>query len=179
MKDKVTLLVVGDDGVGKSSLISTYISNNFPVSVPQVIADSDLPGDSDNTSDKSSNRYEQKYLLSSPSSSGSFTGQIVDIWILHWHMLAMYNPSLTQNLLYRIGYVDRPNDKGVVLSKKSKISKKSTDIKLDVVKVCVLGKDGVGKRSYIWELSSLANLREQYSSNEIPQLYLTNIQNNG
>ncbi|RYY89212.1 hypothetical protein EON63_01160 [archaeon] len=46
MKDHVRLLLIGDDGVGKSSLISTYISRHFPNNVPPIIADATIPAES-------------------------------------------------------------------------------------------------------------------------------------
>ena len=45
MKRSVALLVVGDPKVGKSSLISTYISRHFGEVVPSVMTDAALPYD--------------------------------------------------------------------------------------------------------------------------------------
>ena len=42
MKSDVKLLLIGDHGTGKSSLISTYISQRFDV-VPSVLTDAKLP----------------------------------------------------------------------------------------------------------------------------------------
>lgn len=46
MKDHVKILLVGDEGVGKSSLISAYISQHFPQEVPPVMTDAIIPPDS-------------------------------------------------------------------------------------------------------------------------------------
>jgi Ras family protein T1 len=43
MKDNINILVVGDEGVGKSSFISAYISQHFPQEVPSVMSDVILP----------------------------------------------------------------------------------------------------------------------------------------
>ena len=43
MKDHVKILLVGDEGVGKSSLISAYISQHFPQEVPPVMTDAIIP----------------------------------------------------------------------------------------------------------------------------------------
>src|ERR1700740_609714 len=43
MKDNVKLLLIGDEGVGKSSLISSYISRHFPSEVPFVMTDAIIP----------------------------------------------------------------------------------------------------------------------------------------
>ena len=44
MKEHVKLLTIGDHGTGKSSLISTYISQRFDVvGVPSVLTDAKLP----------------------------------------------------------------------------------------------------------------------------------------
>lgn len=43
MKDHVKVLLVGDEGVGKSSLISAYISQHFPQEVPPVMTDAIIP----------------------------------------------------------------------------------------------------------------------------------------
>eukprot|EP00598_Pedospumella_elongata_P001125 CAMPEP_0184983352 /NCGR_PEP_ID=MMETSP1098-20130426/12587_1 /TAXON_ID=89044 /ORGANISM="Spumella elongata, Strain CCAP 955/1" /LENGTH=753 /DNA_ID=CAMNT_0027507163 /DNA_START=177 /DNA_END=2435 /DNA_ORIENTATION=- len=43
MKDHIKILLVGDEGVGKSSLISAYISQHFPQEVPPVMTDTVLP----------------------------------------------------------------------------------------------------------------------------------------
>lgn len=39
MKEDVKILLLGDEGVGKSSLISSYISRHFPQEVPAVMTD--------------------------------------------------------------------------------------------------------------------------------------------
>eukprot|EP01039_Chlorochromonas_danica_P004509 gene4509-4945_t len=46
MKDHVRILLLGDDGVGKSSLISTYISRHFPQNIPSILADATIPAES-------------------------------------------------------------------------------------------------------------------------------------
>ncbi len=72
-------------------------------------------------------------------------------WILHWHMLAMYRPVFTQELLYRLGFVERGGDFGIVGSPKKHDSKKRT-----VLKCAILGKDSELKTSFFNSLS-LAN----------------------
>mmetsp|Transcript_11413 Transcript_11413/g.18714 ORF Transcript_11413/g.18714 Transcript_11413/m.18714 type:complete len:882 (-) Transcript_11413:302-2947(-) len=46
MKDHINILVVGDEDVGKSSLISAYISQHFPQEVPHVLTDATIPPES-------------------------------------------------------------------------------------------------------------------------------------
>jgi Ras family protein T1 len=43
MEKVVRLLLIGDDGVGKTSLMSSYISNHFPHEVPHVMIEAMLP----------------------------------------------------------------------------------------------------------------------------------------
>lgn len=43
MKESIRILVIGDEGVGKSSLISTFVSEQFPEEVPHMITDTVLP----------------------------------------------------------------------------------------------------------------------------------------
>lgn len=45
MKKHVQILLMGDDGVGKSSLLSAYISRHFPQEVPSVVSDTMLPAE--------------------------------------------------------------------------------------------------------------------------------------
>eukprot|EP01038_Epipyxis_sp_PR26KG_P011990 gene11990-16052_t len=45
MSSNVKILLIGDPGVGKSSLISTYISHHFPYEVPSVLTDCIIPAD--------------------------------------------------------------------------------------------------------------------------------------
>jgi GTPase SAR1 family protein len=45
MKDHVKILLLGDDGVGKSSLISTYVSRHFPEEVPNLMTDTVITAD--------------------------------------------------------------------------------------------------------------------------------------
>jgi small GTP-binding protein len=45
MKEHVKILVLGDSGVGKSSLISSYVSNYFSYDVPSIVADCFLRSD--------------------------------------------------------------------------------------------------------------------------------------
>ena len=44
-KNGVRIVVAGDRGTGKSSLIVTAVSENFPASVPPVLPPSRLPDD--------------------------------------------------------------------------------------------------------------------------------------
>ena len=43
MKDRIKILLLGDEGVGKSSLMSSYISRHFPQEVPAVMTDAVIP----------------------------------------------------------------------------------------------------------------------------------------
>lgn len=43
MAETINLLILGDEGVGKSSIISTYISRHFPREVPHVMIDVPIP----------------------------------------------------------------------------------------------------------------------------------------
>lgn len=45
MIDRIKILIVGDEGVGKSSLISSYISQHFSQEVPQVMTDAIIPSE--------------------------------------------------------------------------------------------------------------------------------------
>lgn len=45
MKENVKLLFIGDPGVGKSSLISSYVSRHFPEEVPAVMAEAIIPAE--------------------------------------------------------------------------------------------------------------------------------------
>lgn len=45
MKNRVRVLLIGDQGVGKSSLISSYISRHFPQEVPPVLTDAIIPAE--------------------------------------------------------------------------------------------------------------------------------------
>ena len=41
----IRILIIGDSGVGKSSLISSFVSRHFPEEVPSVMIDSIIPSD--------------------------------------------------------------------------------------------------------------------------------------
>lgn len=43
MKKVVNILLLGDEGVGKTTLISSYISRHFPQEVPQVMTEVEIP----------------------------------------------------------------------------------------------------------------------------------------
>ena len=43
MKDSIRLVLIGDTDVGKSSLISSFVSRHFPEEVPPVVADVTIP----------------------------------------------------------------------------------------------------------------------------------------
>jgi len=45
MKDEVKIVFIGDEGVGKSSFISTYISKHFSQEVPHVMTDAIIPSE--------------------------------------------------------------------------------------------------------------------------------------
>ena len=49
MKEQIKILLIGDSGCGKSSVISSYISKYFPNEVPSVLVDAIIPPD--NTAD--------------------------------------------------------------------------------------------------------------------------------
>lgn len=46
MKDQIKILLIGDTGTGKSSVISSYISKYFPHEVPAVLVDAIIPPES-------------------------------------------------------------------------------------------------------------------------------------
>jgi mitochondrial Rho GTPase 1 len=43
MQEHVNILLIGDEGVGKSSLLSAFISRHFPQEVPHVMIDAKIP----------------------------------------------------------------------------------------------------------------------------------------
>ena len=43
MRKNVKILVVGDEKVGKSSLISTFVAESFPAEVPSVLPEIQIP----------------------------------------------------------------------------------------------------------------------------------------
>ena len=45
MKEQIKILLIGDTGTGKSSVISSYISKYFPDEVPSVLVDAIIPPD--------------------------------------------------------------------------------------------------------------------------------------
>ncbi len=45
MKEHVKILLLGDEGVGKSSLLSAYMSKHFPQEVPPVVIDTTIPAE--------------------------------------------------------------------------------------------------------------------------------------
>jgi mitochondrial Rho GTPase 1 len=46
MKDQIRIILIGDTGTGKSSVITSYISKYFPNEVPAVLVDAIIPIDS-------------------------------------------------------------------------------------------------------------------------------------
>lgn len=72
MRDWLRILFVGDEEVGKSSIISTFISKQFPLEVPDIMFDAKLPPEcsSNNTglilvdSSQDLNQIRQKIALS-------------------------------------------------------------------------------------------------------------------
>lgn len=46
MKEQIKIILIGDTGTGKSSVISSYISKYFPNEVPAVLVDAIIPPDS-------------------------------------------------------------------------------------------------------------------------------------
>lgn len=46
MKEQIKIILIGDTGTGKSSVISSYISKYFPHEVPSVLVDAIIPPDS-------------------------------------------------------------------------------------------------------------------------------------
>lgn len=125
------------------------------------------------------NPVAQSVLLSSlqhPGGSISF-----DAWLAQWQALALSDPVRTQVLLFKLGYVDRP-DLGLVRSRgtvstvrdeykalhaprsflsyltapfSSSSNTPSTFRPRRTAKVCILGDNGVGKSSLVWYASDL------------------------
>jgi len=136
---------------------------------------------------------EQRILLPGLSHIGT-TLSFAD-WLTHWNLLAMNSPSITQELLYKLGYVDRYDDDsnnfnnydlGITYSNSSLINmyknlQKQSNLTLlqsyyhyfftsiydyifgttdiiyprQILKVTIIGDNGVGKSSLIWSLSGL------------------------
>eukprot|EP01041_Mallomonas_annulata_P016307 gene16307-34114_t len=43
MKRNISIIIIGDSGVGKSTLISSFISKQFSEEVPQILTEADIP----------------------------------------------------------------------------------------------------------------------------------------
>eukprot|EP01034_Spumella_vulgaris_P021337 gene21337-27367_t len=119
---------------------------------------------------RASRSLQQSVLLSSlPHIGANIT---FDAWLTQWHVLATNNPMLVQELLFRMGYIER-GDLGTVISsgpieqiarftpRKSVFGslfseKPSPPNTRSTVNVCVLGDNCVGKSSFVWNLSGLS-----------------------
>lgn len=99
-----------------------------------------------------------------------------DDWLTHWSLLALNEPATTQMLLFKLGYVERP-DLGVVASPGplESVQKQSLQASTkhsffrslfmpakveapaprSTLQVCVLGDNGVGKSSFVWYMTGL------------------------
>jgi hypothetical protein len=95
-----------------------------------------------------------------------------EAWLTQWHVLAANHPVLVQELLFRLGYIER-GDLGTVVSsgpieqiaryvapRKSIFGSMFSDKHKapnarSTVSVVVLGNNCVGKSSFVWNLSSL------------------------
>ena len=95
------------------------------------------------------------YLMSELSSNTNYSCSI-DSWIAQWQMFAVLRPSLTQVLLYRLGYADQ-SDLGIQVNegRLSNNYNRKTISNRSVLHVCVLGDVGVGKTSFLRALSGL------------------------
>jgi hypothetical protein len=107
---------------------------------------------------------KHKFLFSSPSNA-AHSSYFVDNWLLYWHVLAAYRPTLTQEMLYRLGYVDRPRDKGITstapIVKPSKSMKYHSFAAKSIIRVCIFGRNGIGKRSFVWALSTMPSIHRE------------------
>eukprot|EP00601_Ochromonadales_sp_CCMP2298_P020292 CAMPEP_0173324208 /NCGR_PEP_ID=MMETSP1143-20121109/30931_1 /TAXON_ID=483371 /ORGANISM="non described non described, Strain CCMP2298" /LENGTH=750 /DNA_ID=CAMNT_0014268231 /DNA_START=156 /DNA_END=2408 /DNA_ORIENTATION=+ len=118
-------------------------------------------------------KVEQRILLTGLSHVGSTLS--FEDWVTHWSLLALNEPAVAQELLFKLGYVER-EDLGVLASAgpllrvqqqvlaHQKYSfydslwlRPMVDLppRRDVLQVCVLGDNGVGKSSFVWRLSGL------------------------
>ena len=71
--------------------------------------------------------------------------------------------KILQVLLHRLGYVERPKGLGIITVTANQNTSQSRNTKpKQVFKICVLGKDGVGKRSFVFALSKLSNESTPY-----------------
>ena len=106
------------------------------------------------------------YLMNELSSATNYSCSI-DAWIAQWQMLAVLRPSLTQVLLYRLGYADQ-SDLGIQLNEgrlSTSYNRKAVSNR-SVLHVCVLGDVGVGKTSF---LRALSGLNKSYSDDKISE----------
>lgn len=95
------------------------------------------------------------YLMSELSSHTNYSCSI-DAWMAQWQMFAVLRPSLTQVLLYRLGYADQ-SDLGIQVNEgrlSNSFNRKAISNRT-VLHVCVLGDVGVGKTSFLRALSGL------------------------
>lgn len=68
----------------------------------------------DNESESDSHMLVRHRMLFPHPRSRTSPVTYIDHWMLQWHLLALYRPSLVQIMLYRLGYVEREHDKGVI-----------------------------------------------------------------
>lgn len=108
------------------------------------------------------------------------SGAIVSFahWLCHWHALAMSDPHAAQVLLFKLGYVDRPDHGLVASSTAVRIAEQQQQRRhrqsrllawlrswftappppprpRATARICLLGGNGVGKSSMVWHASDL------------------------
>jgi GTPase SAR1 family protein len=109
---------------------------------------------------------ESMYLLSGILKTDDQVKLTIESFINHWEMLAVLNPSLTQSLLYRLGYAEQA-DKGIEVTDGRLLQPQfkyaysgntaSTKMSRVVYRVCVIGGNSVGKTSFISKLCGIEN----------------------
>lgn len=142
-----------------------------------------------NTNNASNEEIRQSILL--PGLPHSNANLSFDRWLLHWQLLALSDPVLTQILLFKLGYAERGNgdygiipSAGVVVDVIPKFARRRSQFAVfyrrviatliggksrqnasfkaqtelhpkQVVRVCILGDNSVGKSSFVWHVSGL------------------------
>lgn len=73
----------------------------------------------------------------------------LNTWLAHWQLLAMHSPVTVQTLLYRLGFVERGDDRGIRLTTAARGQARSA------LKVGILGPRGAGKVSLVCALAGV------------------------